>query len=196
MMEKTVRRGTRTGFTTGACSAAAARAAVLGLVHGAVPEVVDCLLPNGDTVRFAVNDGRCDVSTADAPATAHAMVIKDAGDDPDCTDKAHLTADVRVLPGEAGVVRLCGGFGVGTVTMAGLGLEVGGPAINPVPRRNIEDNVRAAGAPLLAHAGLEVTISVPQGVEMARKTLNARLGILGGISILGTTGIGDRKSVV
>lgn len=189
MMEKTVRRGTRTGFTTGACSAAAARAAVLGLVHGAVPDVVDCLLPNGDTVRFAVNDGRCDVSTADAPATAHAMVIKDAGDDPDCTDKAHLTADVRVLPGEAGVVRLCGGFGVGTVTMAGLGLEVGGPAINPVPRRNIEDNVRAAGAPLLAHAGLEVTISVPQGVEMARKTLNARLGILGGISILGTTGI-------
>ncbi len=189
MMEKTVRRGTRTGFTTGACSAAAAAAAVQGLVHGAVPDVVDCLLPNGDTVRFAVNDGRCDVSTPDAPATAHAMVIKDAGDDPDCTDKAHLTADVRVLPGEAGVVRLCGGFGVGTVTMAGLGLEVGGPAINPVPRRNIEDNVRAAGAPLLAHAGLEVTISVPQGVEMARKTLNARLGILGGISILGTTGI-------
>ena len=189
MMEKTVRRGTRTGFTTGACSAAAAAAAVQGLVHGAVPDAVDCLLPNGDTVRFAVNDGRCDVCNPEAPATAHAMVIKDAGDDPDCTDRAHLTADVRVLPGDAGVVRLCGGFGVGTVTMAGLGLEVGGPAINPVPRRNIEDNVRAAGAPLLAHAGLEVTISVPQGVEMARKTLNARLGILGGISILGTTGI-------
>ena len=189
MMEKTARRGTRTGFTTGACSAAAAAAAVQGLVHGAVPDAVDCLLPNGDTVRFAVNDGRCNVCNPEAPATAHAMVIKDAGDDPDCTDKAHLTADVRVLPGEAGVVRLCGGFGVGTVTMAGLGLEVGGPAINPVPRRNIEDNVRAAGAPLLARAGLEVTISVPQGVEMARKTLNARLGILGGISILGTTGI-------
>ena len=109
MMEKTVRRGTRTGFTTGACSAAAAAAAVQGLVHGAVPDAVDCLLPNGDTVRFAVNDGRCDVSTADAPATAHAMVIKDAGDDPDCTDKAHLTADVRLLPGEAGVVRLAVG---------------------------------------------------------------------------------------
>ncbi len=133
MMEKTVRRGTRTGFTTGACSAAAARAAVLGLVHGAVPEVVDCLLPNGDTVRFAVNDGRCDVEhpMPQAPATAHAMVIKDAGDDPDCTDKAHLTADVRVLPGEAGVVRLCGGFGVGTVTMAGLGLEGGWPRHQP-----------------------------------------------------------------
>ncbi|GKS99522.1 cobalt-precorrin-5B (C(1))-methyltransferase [Acidovorax sp. SUPP3434] len=183
MMEKTVRRGTRTGFTTGACSAAAARAAVLGLVHGSVPEAVDCLLPNGDVVRFTVNDGRCDGQAA------HAMVIKDAGDDPDCTDKAHLTADVRVLPGDAGAVRLAGGFGVGTVTMAGLGLAVGGPAINPVPRQNIEENVRAVGEALLAHAGLEVTISVPQGVDMAKKTLNARLGILGGISILGTTGI-------
>ena len=192
MMEKTVRRGTRTGFTTGACSAAAARAAVLGLVEGAVPEAVDCVLPNGDVVRFAVNDGRCEGASGDAALgaqAAHAMVIKDAGDDPDCTDKAHLTADVRVLPGRAGEVVLCGGFGVGTVTMAGLGLEVGGPAINPVPRRNIEDNVRAVGGPLLEHAGLEVTISVPQGVEMAKKTLNARLGILGGISILGTTGI-------
>ncbi|EWS55191.1 MULTISPECIES: cobalt-precorrin-5B (C(1))-methyltransferase [unclassified Methylibium] len=183
MMDKTVKRGTRTGFTTGACSAAAARAAVLGLVHGAVPETVESLLPNGDLVHFAVQDGRCDADTA------HAAVIKDAGDDPDCTDKAHLTADVRVLRDRVGLVVLLGGFGVGTVTMAGLGLEVGGPAINPVPRRNIEDNVRAAAGGLLDEAGLEVTISVPQGVEMAKKTLNARLGILGGISILGTTGI-------
>jgi cobalt-precorrin-5B (C1)-methyltransferase len=93
------------------------------------------------------------------------------------------------LPGAAGRFVLQGGLGVGTVTLPGLGLDVGGPAINPVPRRNIEDNVREAGAALLAHDGLAVTISVPQGVEMARKTLNARLGILGGISILGTTGI-------
>ena len=183
MMEKTVRRGTRTGFTTGACSAAAARAAVLGLVHGTVPEAVDCLLPNGSTVSFAVNDGRCDGSVA------HAMVIKDAGDDPDCTDKAHLTADVRLLPERPGEVLVLGGLGVGTVTMPGLGLEVGGPAINPVPRRNIEANVRAVGAALLDETGLEVTISVPQGEQMAKKTTNARLGILGGISILGTTGI-------
>lgn len=184
MMEKTTRRGTRTGFTTGACAAAAARAAVMGLVHGGVPEVVSCDLPNGDVVTFVVNDGRCD-----GAQRAHAMVIKDAGDDPDCTDKAHLTADVRVLPQAPGEVHLRGGFGVGTVTMAGLGLPVNGPAINPVPRRNIEENVRAVGALLLTTAGLEVTISVPQGVEMAKKTLNARLGILGGISILGTTGI-------
>ncbi len=185
MMEKTVQRGTRTGFTTGACSAAAARAAVLGLVQGAVPETVEALLPNGSRVSFAVQDGRCDAGEG----SAHAMVIKDAGDDPDCTDRAHLTADVRLLRELPGAVRLQGGFGVGTVTMAGLGLPVGGPAINPVPRRNIEDNVRAVGTGLLQAAGIEVTISVPQGLEMARKTLNARLGILGGISILGTTGI-------
>lgn len=183
MMKKDAPRGTRTGFTTGACSAAAARAATLGLVSGQVPTAVECLLPNGDLVTFAVQDGRCDA------LSAHAMVIKDAGDDPDCTDKAHLTADVRLRHDLPGQVLLRGGFGVGTVTMPGLGLEVGGPAINPVPRRNIEANVRAAGASLLDEAGFEVTISVPQGEEMTKKTLNARLGILGGISILGTTGI-------
>ncbi|MCA0176497.1 MAG: cobalt-precorrin-5B (C(1))-methyltransferase [Proteobacteria bacterium] len=183
MMDKTVQRGTRTGFTTGACSAAAARAAVLGLVDGQVPTAVAALLPNGQQVTFVVHDGRCDATTA------HAMVIKDAGDDPDCTDKAHLTADVRLLHQQPGAVLLRGGPGVGTVTMPGLGLAVGGPAINPVPRRNIEANVRAAAGALLDDAGVEVTISVPQGEAMARKTLNARLGILGGISILGTTGI-------
>ena len=183
MMDKTVKRGTRTGFTTGACSAAAARAAVLGLVNGVVPETVESELPNGNRVVFTVLDARCDASSA------HAMVIKDAGDDPDCTDKAHLTADVRLLREQPGAVVLVGGFGVGTVTMPGLGLTVGGSAINPVPRRNIEDNVRAVAADLLLEAGIEVTISVPQGLDMAKKTLNARLGILGGISILGTTGI-------
>jgi cobalt-precorrin-5B (C1)-methyltransferase len=152
-------------------------------VQGSVPDAVDCLLPNGQTVRFTVNDGRCDGETA------HAMVVKFAGDDPDCTDGAHLTADVKLRPDLPRQVLIGGGFGVGTVTMPGLGLEVGGPAINPVPRRNIEENVRLAAAELLDEAGLEITISVPQGVEMAKKTLNARLGILGGISILGTTGI-------
>ena len=183
MMDASAPRGTRTGFTTGACSAAAARAAVIGLVTGQVPDSVECLLPNGDLVTFAVQDGRCE------GGAAHAMVIKDAGDDHDCTDKAHLTADVRLLPEQPGQVLLTGGEGVGIVTMPGLGLTVGLSAINPVPRRNIEANVRAAGAPLLDEAGLAVVISVPQGALMAKKTTNARLGILGGISILGTTGI-------
>jgi len=183
MMEKTVKRGNRTGFTTGACSAAAARAATLGLLNGSVPDSVECLLPNGQSVSFAVIEGLREEDRA------HAVIIKDAGDDPDCTHGASMTADVRLLPDAPGEVRLLGGDGVGVVTMPGLGLEVGGPAINPVPRRNIEENVRLAGAALLAHSGLEVTISVPGGQAMAKKTLNARLGILGGISILGTTGI-------
>ena len=187
MMEKTVRKGTRTGFTTGACSAAAARAAALGLLTGEVPREVACRLPNGDLVTFEVHDGH--VSGEGLQRRAHAMVIKDAGDDPDCTDKAHLTADLSLLPSLAGQVSLSGGFGVGVVTMPGLGLPLGEAAINPVPRQNIEANVREAAAPLLDEVGIAVCISVPQGVEMAKKTLNARLGILGGISILGTTGI-------
>jgi len=182
-MEKTRKRGTRTGFTTGACSAAAARAATEGLVHGQVPDVVTCLLPNGDRVDFTVTDGRLENDCA------HAVVVKDAGDDPDCTHGAHLSAEVRPLPGAAGEVRLKGGAGVGTITLPGLGLEVGGPAINPVPRQNIEANVRAAAGTLLERQGLEVILSVLEGEAMAKKTLNARLGIVGGISILGTTGI-------
>ena len=129
-MEKA--KGTRKGYSTGACSAAAARAATLGLVSGQVPDAVDCRLPNGQVVRFEVTEGYC------ANGHAHAVVIKDAGDDPDVTDKAHLTADVRLLPDNPDSVQFKGGAGVGLVTMRGLGLEVGGPAINPVPRRNIE----------------------------------------------------------
>jgi len=183
MMEKTKKRGTRTGFTTGACAAAAARAATLGLVNGQVPENVECLLPNDQVVNFSITDGHCD------DRCAHAVVVKDAGDDPDCTHGAHLTADVCLIKNQPGVVLLKGGAGVGTITMAGLGLAVGGPAINPVPRRNIEDNVRLAAGALLDQHGLDVTISVPEGEAMSKKTLNARLGIIGGISILGTTGI-------
>ncbi len=178
-------RGNRSGFTTGACAAAAARAATLGLVLSEVPERIVCHLPNGSDVAFAVTDGCVEESSG----TAHAVVIKDAGDDPDATNGAHLTADVRLLPHRAGEIVLAGGPGVGIVTKDGLGLAVGGPAINPVPQRNIRDNVRAVAGELLDHDGLEVRISVPGGEEMAKKTLNARLGILGGISILGTTGI-------
>ena len=180
-------RGNRSGFTTGACAAAAARAATQSLLSGALADSVLCCLPNGKEVSFAVSDA-CVVGEG-IERCAHAVVVKDAGDDPDATNGAHLTADVRLLPGEAGQIVLKGGPGVGTVTKLGLGLEVGGPAINPVPRRNIGDNVAAVAGELLKNDGLEVTISVPGGDEMAKKTLNARLGIVGGISILGTTGI-------
>jgi len=182
-MEEKKKKGTRKGFTTGACSAAAARAATLGLVTGSVPDVIECRLPNEQVVNFAVIEGACDGDHA------HAVVVKDAGDDPDCTHGAHLTADVRKLYDLPGQVVLKGGVGVGTITRQGLGLAVGGPAINPVPRRNIEENVRAAAGALLDSCGLEVMISVPEGEQMSKKTLNSRLGIIGGISILGTTGI-------
>ena len=180
-------RGNRTGFTTGACSAAAARAATLGLLTGEVPKEIVCRLPNGQEVRFAVAEGR--IEGEGTARSARAVIVKDAGDDPDATNGAHLTADVRLLPDSAGEIVLKGGVGVGVVTKEGLGLQVGGPAINPVPRRNIGDNLRAIAGSLLDQHGLEVTLSVPGGEEMAKKTLNGRLGIQGGISILGTTGI-------
>ncbi len=183
MAKKKKPKGTRKGFSTGACSAAASRAACIGLLTGKVPDTIESLLPNRQLISFAISDGK---ATNDH---AHAVVIKDAGDDPDCTDKAPLTADVRLLPNQAGEVIIKGGKGVGTVTMKGLGLEVGGPAINPVPRKNIEENIRLVAHELLEEQGIEVTISVPGGEEMAKKTLNARLGIIDGISILGTTGI-------
>lgn len=176
-------KGTRKGYTTGACSAAATRAAVLGLINGLVPESVECDLPNGQKVTFAIAESGFD------GVTAYAVVIKDAGDDPDVTDKAALTAHVRLLPENPGKVVLCGGKGIGTISMRGLGLEVGGAAINPVPRRNIEENVLSVADSILQKSGIEVTISVPSGEQMAKKTLNHRLGIVGGISILGTTGI-------
>ena len=176
------KRGNRKGFTTGACAAAAARAAMEGLVTGKVPKEIESILPNGQRVRFAVIEGHCD------NGQAHAVIIKDAGDDPDVTNKAHITADLS-LSNFHNHFALRGGEGVGRVTMPGLGLEVDGPAINPVPRRNIEENVREVGGALIATRGIEVTISVPGGEKLARRTLNGRLGIKDGISILGTTGI-------
>ncbi|HZR48831.1 MAG TPA: cobalt-precorrin-5B (C(1))-methyltransferase [Streptosporangiaceae bacterium] len=169
----------RTGWTTGTCAAAAAKAAVTALDTGEVQRTVEIGLPSGRRVRFPVAD--CVMKRQ----TAEAVVVKDAGDDPDVTDSARLTAAVRWRD-EAGL-ELDGGVGVGVVTKPGLGLEVGGPAINPVPRAMITQSVGEAVD--LASRGVRVVISVPDGEVMARKTTNARLGIIGGISILGTTGI-------
>lgn len=170
----------RTGYTTGACSAAAAKAAARVLARGVMLTEIESTLPNKSEVTFALE--RCDRDGDKAICS----IIKDAGDDPDCTHGAELTAAVE-LKKEPGI-ELRGGEGVATVTKPGLGLEVGLPAINPVPRKNISAMVEEelAGSP---YRGAVVTISVPGGEEMARKTLNARLGLIGGISILGTTGI-------
>lgn len=167
----------RTGFTTGACSAAAAKAAALALRDNTMPTEVDIPFPSGDRHRFVVADCRIGLDEASA------VVIKDAGDDPDVTHGAALTATVRWRAD--GELRLHAGEGVGTVTKPGLGLAVGGPAINPVPATMIRTAVREA----LSDRGLDIVISVPGGEKMAYKTTNRRLGIVGGISILGTTGI-------
>ncbi len=174
------KRGTRTGFTTGACSAAAAKAATRCLVKNTMLTEIETTLPNHNKVTFQLK--RCER----VGSSVICSVIKDAGDDPDCTDKAELTAQVE-LKAEPGV-ELRGGSGVATVTKPGLGLDVGGPAINPVPRKNITEMVEEelVGS---QHRGAVVTLSVPGGEEMAKQTLNARLGLIGGISILGTTGI-------
>ncbi|MBF0589131.1 MAG: cobalt-precorrin-5B (C(1))-methyltransferase [Magnetococcales bacterium] len=182
-MPKPKPEGKRTGFTTGACAAAAARGAALALIHGRPPAHVETDLPNGSSVLFQIHHGQSDGDRAQA------VVIKDAGDDPDRTHGAHLTATVVQLAHQPGLFRLEGGDGVGRVTRPGLGLEVGRAAINPVPCANIEMNVRAACGDWLQRHGISVTISVPGGAVMAEKTLNPRLGILGGISILGISGI-------
>ncbi len=176
-------RGTRTGFTTGACAAAAARGATVALIQQHLQSQIESTLPNRQQVHFDLVG--CELSGNHS----HAEVIKDAGDDPDVTDRARICADVALIEGKPGVVLIDGGEGVGRVTLPGIGLEVGGPAINPVPRQNIEANVRAVASQLLERHGLQVTISVAGGAEIAKRTLNSRLGIVDGISILGTTGI-------
>jgi cobalt-precorrin-5B (C1)-methyltransferase len=173
-------KGKRTGFTTGACSAAAAKAATRCLVKDMMLSEIETTLPNHTNRTFAL--ARCESSGPRMTCS----VIKDAGDDPDCTHGAELIADVELkrAPG----VTIVGGAGVATVTKSGLGLEVGMPAVNPVPRRNIAEMVEAELANS-AYRGAIVTIGVPGGEEMAKETINARLGLIGGISILGTTGI-------
>src|SRR5579875_990352 len=145
------RRGLRTGFTTGACAAAAAKAATRCLVRNVTLTEIETTLPNRMKVTFALK--RCER----ANAAAVCSVIKDAGDDPDCTHGAELVAEVR-LRAEGGV-EVCGGAGVAVVTKPGLGLEVGGPSITPAPRRNIIEMVdeELAGS---AWKGAVVTISV------------------------------------
>ncbi|HET6809837.1 MAG TPA: cobalt-precorrin-5B (C(1))-methyltransferase [Acidimicrobiales bacterium] len=166
------RRGLRTGWTTGTCASAAAKAAAVGWVTGSAPASVEVALPGGERVSFPV----------EAERPNRCVVVKDAGDDPDCTDGARVTAEVEAAPGDETELRA--GPGVGTITLPGLGLAVGAPAINPVPRRMILAALaEVTGTPLV------VTFSVPGGEEMAAQTTNARLGIVGGISILGTTGI-------
>ncbi|GAA3370660.1 cobalt-precorrin-5B (C(1))-methyltransferase [Streptomyces sannanensis] len=174
--------GLRHGWTTGACATAAATAAYTALLAGDFPDPVTITLPKGQTPAFALaaelmSDGR-----------AMAGIVKDAGDDPDVTHGALVRATVRLLPPGTGIVFRAGP-GVGTVTRPGLPLDVGEPAINPVPRQMIRDHIATVAARYEASGDAEITISIDNGEEIARSTWNPRLGILGGLSVLGTTGI-------
>ncbi|MFC3996560.1 cobalt-precorrin-5B (C(1))-methyltransferase [Nocardiopsis sediminis] len=176
------RSGLRPGWTTGACATAAATAAYTALLGGDFPDPVSVTLPKGQRPSFAL------AVEERGAGWAMAGVVKDAGDDPDVTHGALVRVTVRpAAPGSGVAFRA--GPGVGTVTRPGLPLAVGEPAINPVPRRMIGEHLAAVAA---AHGGggdVEVEVSVDGGAEIARSTWNPRLGIVGGLSILGTTGI-------
>ena len=174
----------REGFTTGTAAAAAAKAAVLSLLGLAVAEQLDTPLPTG--ARLAVPVERAAPEAGDALAV-RALVIKDGGDDPDATHMAAIEAVARLAPDRPGV-RIEGGRGVGRVTLPGLPVAVGEAAINPAPRAQISAAVQEALDAAGFAGGADIRIDVPDGEEIARHTMNARLGIVGGISILGTRG--------
>ncbi|MBI2832100.1 MAG: cobalt-precorrin-5B (C(1))-methyltransferase [Chloroflexi bacterium] len=174
-------RPLRSGYTTGACAAAAAQAAMVALLEQKPVERTELELPGGITANFKVT--KCLFSNREASCS----VVKDAGDDPDVTDGAEIWATVAWKE-EAGI-DIEGGKGVGVVTKPGLEIPPGMAAINPVPRQMIASAVRKAAENRLDGKGLRVVISVTDGAKLARRTLNQRLGIVGGISILGTTGI-------
>ncbi|MFE7560389.1 cobalt-precorrin-5B (C(1))-methyltransferase [Kitasatospora sp. NPDC057500] len=178
--------GLRHGWTTGACATAAAKAAYRALLTGEFPDPVEIVLPKGQRPTFALAvEG---ITEGAAGRRAMAGVVKDAGDDPDVTHGALVRATVWAGEPGAGVVFRAGP-GVGTVTKAGLPLAVGEPAVNPVPRQLIRDAVAEVAAGCGGSGDVVVEISVDNGEEIARSTWNPRLGILGGLSILGTTGV-------
>ena len=174
-------RPLKRGWTTGACATAAAKSAYTALLTGAFEDPVTIALPRGERVAFALAQQEL------AADSATAAVVKDAGDDPDVTHGALVEVSIRKSKGDG--VRFRAGPGVGTVTKPGLPVGPGEPAINPVPRQMIAGAIAEVAQAHGAAGNVEVEISIPGGAELAEKTMNARLGIVGGLSILGTTGI-------
>ena len=193
MGRTTAKKRLRRGFTTGTCAAAGAKAAAYALFGvGAPLRVVEVTLPGGDTLPIEVKSVKVE------GGRARAVIVKDAGDDPDVTHRAEFVTEVELVrrnnPERARVV-IKGGEGVGLVTRPGLKIKPGQPAINPVPLKMIRAAVLEAARDALLRPSVIVTVSVPRGVELAKKTMNPRLGIIGGISILGTTGIVEPMSL-
>mgnify|MGYP002563816261 FL=1 len=188
MLEKYVSKGRkklRCGFTTGTCAAAASAGAARMLLSGKVIENITVITPSGNSVTVGLTDIKKEndyVSCA---------VQKDSGDDPDVTDKILVYSTVSY---EKSGITVDGGEGVGRVTKKGLKQQIGEAAINPVPRKMIEEQLKTAASDYSYDGGLKAVISVPMGIQIAKKTFNPRLGIEGGISILGTTGIVEPMS--
>ena len=176
----------RFGYTTGSCAAAAAKAAAWMLLTGQKKETISLTTPKGVTLTLAVED------ISMGPDRVSCAIRKDSGDDPDVTNGALICAEVtrREAPG----IAIDGGFGVGRVTKKGLDQSVGSAAINSVPRQMIRENLEEILTITDQKCGLNVVISVPEGEKLAKQTFNPRLGIVGGISILGTTGIVEPMS--
>jgi len=182
-----MKRKLRTGFTTGTAAAAATKGALRLIVEGKAPDTVNIRLLTGDYIRITLHRCRPMVQGG-----AECSVIKDAGDDPDVTHKAEIGARVqweKKSAGQGPKILIRGGEGVGRVTKPGLEVPPGQPAINPGPRRMITEAVHDVLDRDESDVIVRTEIFVPRGRELAEKTLNGRLGILGGISILGTTGI-------
>jgi len=176
----------RLGYTTGSCAAAASKAAAWMLLSGRRKEHISLETPKGITLSLAVED------IAQGTGSVSCAVRKDAGDDPDVTDGALVYAEVGFC--ETPGIFIEGGAGVGRVTKPGLDQPVGSAAINSVPRRMIKENVEEVARLFDYGGGLSVVISIPEGEALAKKTFNPRLGIVGGISVLGTTGIVEPMS--
>ena len=172
----------KTGYTTGSSATAAAKAALLSIINQQKIENVDILLPKRSFIQIPVHS--CEFESNKAKCS----VIKNGGDDPDVTHGAEIIVELTITE-KTNEIEIDGGEGVGVVTKPGLGLEINKPAINPVPKKMIIENLRDVGNEILLKNGLRVVISVPKGKELGPKTDNPRLGITGGISILGTSGI-------
>ncbi len=182
MAEQESKEKLRTGFTTGTCATASSIAGLLAIVNQKKIDSVEVILPNGNKIPIKIQTCEFDKTKAKC------SVIKDGGDDPDVTHGAEIVVDLE-LTSNVNQIEIDGGEGVGVVTKPGLGLEINKPAINPTPKKMIIENLTELGDKILKQSGIKVTISVPKGKELALKTDNPRLGIIGGISILGTSGI-------
>ncbi len=184
ILEKRKKGLLRTGYTTGTSASAATKAALLALIFSQTHNTVEVVLPKGKIAKLKI----AWIKYSQNNQSVTSSVIKDGGDDPDVTHGAEICSTVT-FTNEKGQIEIDGGLGVGRVTRPGLGLEIGHAAINPVPKQMIEQVVLDIAKSILGDKGIKVIISVPKGIELAKKTDNPRLGIVGGISILGTTGI-------